>query len=106
MIKEIVMKLKHIIINIGITSFLVLFIMWILPKILSEFVDKDILSYIVGVLFIPSLLIFSFFKGLWGAMHNVSFKIHLGVSFIFYSAVIALMQIFIYKQRKKEKHNK
>jgi hypothetical protein len=77
--------------------------MWMLPIFFRDSQVKDVLAYIVGILLIPSLLLFSLFKGVWGAMHDISFKRYIIASFIFYSLLIALIQIIIYKRRERKK---
>lgn len=99
------MKLKYIVINIGITSFLLFFAVWILPLILAKIISEKMAAYIAGTFLLPGYFIILLFKrvseGAWGGMHNVSFRTYFIVSFVFYSAVIALIQVIVYKRRKK-----
>jgi hypothetical protein len=99
--------LKHILINISVTSFFLLFILRILPIILLRFFSEKIVSYIGGSFLIPAGLIILLFKrileGNWGGMHNVSFRTYIVVSFVFYSLLIALIQFLIYKRGKRNK---
>ena len=90
---------RSIITNLSITSILV-FIFWF---IFTRVGEEGILSYIGLLLYIPVFLVISVFAGAWAAMHSVSSKTYLFVSFIFYSSVIALIQIFVLKWRKKRK---
>ncbi|MCL4476729.1 MAG: hypothetical protein M1508_10965 [Nitrospirae bacterium] len=91
-------KLRHIVINLAITSILVFFIYF-----LSGPYVKGLLFHIGAILSMPSFLIISLFIGAWEAMHFVPFILDKLVSFIFYSAVIALIQVIVFKWRKKRK---
>lgn len=61
---------------------------------------KGSLNYIGYVLFLPSYLIISLFKGVNEAMHFTRYSTFLWVSFIFYSFVIVLIQIIIFNKKK------
>jgi hypothetical protein len=87
---------RYIIINIIASSSLV-FLLWYTGKFVT-----GILSYVKLVLYIPSFFILVFLKGLNETMHFTTYKVELLVSFIFYSLVIALIQVLIYKMRKKK----
>lgn len=87
--------------NLAISSFIVL-ALWYTGGFI-----KGILSKIGLILFAPGFIILLFLqmvfqgKGEWEALHDYSYKTLLVISFIFYSAVIAMIQIFIYKRRRK-----
>lgn len=61
---------------------------------------KGPLNYIGYVLFLPSYLIISLFKGVNEAMHFTRYSTFLWVSFIFYSFFIALIQLIILKMKR------
>jgi hypothetical protein len=88
--------LLFILINLSTTTVLVFF-MWFV----SKYFVKGALDYIGYILFLPSFLIVSLFKSVNVALHFTTKGTFLFVSFIFYSLVIATVQIFIYKRREK-----
>lgn len=87
--------LRYILFNIAASAFLLL-ILWYTGRFTEGILDK------IGiVLYLPSFYILVLFQGLNETMHFTTYNTELIVSFIFYSAVIALIQIVIYKIRKK-----
>jgi hypothetical protein len=90
---------RYIIINIIASTFLVL-LLWYTGGVL-----KGILYYMNLVLYLPSFFILVLLKGLNETLHFTTYNTELMVSFIFYSLVIALIQIFIYKRKKKREAN-
>ncbi len=86
---------RYIIINITASSLLVL-LLWYTGRFI-----EGILYKIGLVLYLPSFYILVLIQGLNETMHFTSDNTELFVSFIFYSAVIALIQILIYRRRKK-----
>ncbi len=93
------MTYHKIILNLSITSILVFIFWFIFTKVGGE----GILSYIGLLLYMPIFLIISVVTGAWAAMHSISSKTYLFVGFIFYSLLIALIQIFIYKRKKRKR---
>lgn len=93
---------QYILFNLAASSFLLLCLWYT-----GGFIE-GILSKIGLVLYLPSFYILVFIQGLNETMHFTTYNTELFVSFIFYSAVIALIQIFVYKIRKKkqERSNK
>jgi hypothetical protein len=87
---------RYIIVNLTISLAIVLVLWWT-----GGFIE-GIWFYVQVILITPSFIILSLIGGINYAMHfarEITFRV---VSFIFYSAVIALIQMFIYKRRKKE----
>jgi len=91
--------LRYIIINISITSIIV-FLIWFLASLGR----RGILFYVLFIFYMPSFLILSLFKGVVETMHFTPSETFLLVSFIFYSSVIALIQVIIYKCVSKNKN--
>lgn len=89
---------RYIIINVALSSVLVL-LMWYTGGFI-----KGILSYIGLVLSTPSFLILALLKGITNAMHFTTYRTFLIVSFLFYSAVITLIQIIILRWKKKRRN--
>ena len=96
LISEKKVKLQHIIVNLVLTSVTVFAIYY-----LSGPHVKGLLFHIGAILSMPSFLIVSLFMGPWKAMHSVPFILDKLINFIFYSAVTALIQLVIYKRKKK-----
>lgn len=88
--------LFYIAINFLLTSALVL-LQWYTGGFLEGF-----RASVGRVLFTPGFLILFFLIGPTKAMHFTTYNTYLVVSFIFYSTVIALIQIFIYRRKKKK----
>jgi len=86
---------KYIIVNLTISS-LIIFILWYTGRFI-----EGILFYIGLVLDLPAFIIIAFIEGTNNAMHFTSENIYRVVSFIFYSFLIALIQLFIHKRRNK-----
>lgn len=86
----------HTIINLFL-SLALTFLMWYPVRSFGI-----ILNYIGYVLFIPSFYIISLFKGVNAAMHFTRDRTYLLVSFIFYSLVIALIQVIILKKKRRK----
>ena len=86
----------HVIINLFASSVLV-FCEWYTARFL-----EGILHYIGVILFAPSFFILFLLKGPTDAMHFTSDKIFHLVSFISYSLIIAIIQIIIFKSRRKK----
>jgi len=87
---------RYVLCNLSASSFLVL-LMWYTGRVMKGIWD------VVGiVLYAPSFIILSILRGMNEALHFTTYNMFLAVSFIFYSAVIALIQIFIYKRKKKQ----
>jgi hypothetical protein len=91
--------IRYILINIAASSSLVL-ILWYTGRFI-----EGILYKIGLVLYLPSFYILVLLKGLNETMHFTTDSTELFVSFIFYSLLIAVIQIIIYKRRKKKKSN-
>jgi len=89
--------LIYLLLNLVITSLIVF-----LADYLILF-RTGILSHIRFILNAPSYIILFIIRGVSDTLHFTSDRIFLIVSFIFYSIVIALIQIFIYKWRKKRR---
>ena len=83
------------VINLSVTSVLVL-ILWYTGGFLV-----GIRAFVGRTLFTPSFFILFLLLGPTKAMHFTTYNTYLVVSFIFYSALIALIQVFIYKRKKK-----
>lgn len=86
--------LRYVAINFVFSLSIVLFLWYT-----GRFV-KGILFYVGLFLDMPAFIIISFIGGINNAMHFTPENIYRVVSFIFYSLLIALIQIFIYKRRK------
>jgi len=67
---------------------------------------KGFFFYVKFVLYTPSFIILAILKGLNEAMHFTTERTYYIVSFISYSAVIAMVQVLIYKRRKKKQQAK
>lgn len=91
--------IRYFLINIAVSSFLVL-ILWYTGRFI-----EGVLYKIGLVLYLPSFYILVFLLGLNETMHFTTDNTELFVSFIFYSLLIALIQFFIYKRRKKKQEN-
>jgi hypothetical protein len=92
---------RHIMINLALSSLIVL-LMWYIGGSI-----KGLLFDIKLILDAPSFIIVAIFKGVNAAMHFTSDNTYRAISFIFYSIFIALIQIIIYKRRiKKNSNNK
>jgi hypothetical protein len=87
--------MRYILINIAASSSLVL-ILWYTGRFI-----EGVLFKIGLVLYLPSFYILVFLKGLNETLHFTTDTTELIVSFIFYSILIALIQLIIYKIRKK-----
>lgn len=79
------------------TSALLVLLIWYTSKFL-----EGILHYIRLILGAPSFFILLFLKGPTNVMHFTSENTFRLVSFIFYSLVIALVQIIILKKKKRK----
>jgi len=88
--------MRYILVNIFASSLLVL-LLWYAGKF-----KEGLFFYIGLVLYIPIFCILVFIQGLNKTMHFTAYHTELFVGFIFYSAVISLIQIVIYKIRKKK----
>lgn len=91
------MNYYSIIINLSLSSVIVFFI-WFL----SGLGVRGLLFYLLAIMYMPSFLIVSLFKGPNYAMHFASFNTFIVVSFIFYSLLIALIQVIVYKLKKRK----
>ncbi len=89
--------ITYIIINLSASAILVLLI-WYTSRFL-----EGTLHYIRLILGAPSFFILFFLKGPTNAMHFTSETTFRLVSFVFYSLIIALIQIIILKKKKKKK---
>lgn len=89
--------LRYILINITISSFLVL-LLWYTARFLA-----GPLFYVKLVLYLPSFYILVFLRGVNNAVHFTTENTYRIVSFIFYLSVIALIQVIIFKIRKKRR---
>ncbi len=79
------------------TSSLMVLILWYTGRFI-----EGILFYIGLILYSPGFIILSAIGGPNYAMHfarEITFRL---VSFIFYSLLIAIIQVFIYKRREKK----
>lgn len=87
--------LRNVMFNIAVSAVLVL-LMWLTGSYI-----KGPISYIGLVLYAPSFIIISLLKGTNVALHFTTYWANLIVSFLFYSVIIALIQWFVYKRKKK-----
>lgn len=89
------LHLRYIISNLLISSLLIL-LKWYTGKFI-----KGILSYVGFILDAPSYIILFIILGPTKTLHFTSDKTFLIVSFVFYSIFIGLIQLTIYKLKKK-----
>ncbi len=96
--------LRYAAINIAIVILLV-FLRWYVEGT----IHKGLLYYIDFLLFGPGILIVIYFRvlvpghGLWWALHNYSDALNITISLLFYSLLIALIQVIIYKWTKRKR---
>ncbi len=88
--------LHYAAINLLLTAALVL-LQWYTGGFLEGF-----RASIGRVLFTPGFFILFLLLGPTKAMHFATYNTYLVVSFIFYSAVIALIQVLVYRRRRKK----
>lgn len=93
-------KISYFIIISFTVSLILTFLIWYTNSL------KGPLNYIGYILFLPSYLIISIFKGVNAAMHFTRYNTFLWVSFIFYLFFIALIQITIVKWKGKKTNKK
>ncbi len=87
--------LRYILFNIAASAFLLL-ILWYTGRFTEGILDK------IGlVLYLPSFYILVLFQGLNETMHFTDYSTELLVSYFFYSSVIALIEVIIYKLKKR-----
>lgn len=89
--------LRYAIFNILISSTLVFLIGY------TARFREGVLHYLRLALYAPGFFILFLLIGPTKAMHFTTYKTFLVTSFIFYSTVIAFIQILIYKRRKSKK---
>lgn len=87
--------LRNVMFNITVSAVLVL-LMWLTGSYIT-----GPISHIGLVLYAPSFIIISLLQDTNVALHFTTYRANLIVSFIFYSAIIALIQWFVYKRKKK-----
>lgn len=89
--------LRFVGINLFITSLLV-FLLWYSGKF-----TEGVLFYIGVVLDIPVFFVISLFRGMNVAMHFTTYKTFIVVSIIFYSILIAFVQLVFIKFNKRKR---
>lgn len=94
---------KSVIINL-LLSFFIVVAMWYTGGFIKGMLSKiGVILFTPGFLFLVLLKIIFRGEGAMEAMDDYSYKTLLIVSFIFYSSIIALIQMFVYKWKKKKK---
>ena len=91
---------RYIMINL-VASSLIALVLWYTGRFI-----EGICFSIKLILGAPSFFIVALLTGMNNAMHFTTQNTYRIVSFIFYSAVIALIQLIIYKQKRERQQNK
>lgn len=91
---------KYVLLNLGLASLLVFLMDYLV------LFRKGLLSYIGFILNAPSYLILFIIIGPTNTLHFISDRTFLIVSFIFYSVLIALIQVFVYRRKRKRRNAK